>query len=83
MGGRISEGQWKFVAAVFLLSLLDFTFLGRCTSGSIHESPGFELLHPGAQRKLSLKIDKRQKRDKKKKKTDTAKFSVQRKDAAT
>lgn len=52
MGGRISEGQWKFVAAVFLLSLLDFTFLGRCTSGSIHESPGFELLHPGAQRKI-------------------------------
>jgi len=37
------RGQWKFVAAVFLLSLLNFTFSGHCTSGCTRGSPGLRL----------------------------------------
>ena len=37
------RGQWKFVAAVFLLSLLNFTFSGHHTSGCTHGSPRFRL----------------------------------------
>lgn len=62
LGGRISfmfitlKGQCKSVAAVFLLSLLNFILSGHCTPGCIHGSPVFKLWNPewchGAQKRV-------------------------------